>query len=422
MTTYNYNSDNNELDSTISNLKSRLFDLEQQEKDHNALKQKLSQLKNHFQSLSSTKNKLEQELKQKDESYNQRICNLRSDNENLQLNYNEKLSLNKKLFNENDSLEKEIVKRDNEINELKERLNNLKNQFGQSLADKGDLENQVQKLKNIKQSQLNDINKLTKENQNLSMIVNDQDNKLRNFQDEIAMMDNQSQENDATINNLNIKLRSLMDDITNTQNVVKKNNFDNQDIDEKLKVYNTQCEALQYENNDINNKILKQRAIREEKQRQNESLNQIVNEHEMHLNDLSNKYNTLNSMYIQSTNDNKNIQVDNGKLKEHIMLLTQQNQKLLEELENCKTQDIKIKSLLNRKDQSLMLLNSVHGCIEQAAICLENIENDPIGFRKNATFNFKNKNSLINSTESQEQQKRNTSPIQKYNYVNKKEN
>ncbi len=100
MTTYNYNSDNNELDSTISNLKSRLFDLEQQEKDHNALKQKLSQLKNHFQSLSSTKNKLEQELKQKDESYNQRICNLRSDNENLQLNYNEKLSLNKKLFNE----------------------------------------------------------------------------------------------------------------------------------------------------------------------------------------------------------------------------------------------------------------------------------------------------------------------------------
>ena len=159
MTTYNYNSDNNELDSTISNLKSRLFDLEQQEKDHNALKQKLSQLKNHFQSLSSTKNKLEQELKQKDESYNQRICNLRSDNENLQLNYNEKLSSNKKLFNENDSLEKEIVKRDNEINELKERLNNLKNQFGQSLADKGDLENQVQKLKNIKQSQLNDINK-----------------------------------------------------------------------------------------------------------------------------------------------------------------------------------------------------------------------------------------------------------------------
>ena len=36
---------NNGIDSTISNLKSRLFDLEQQEKDRNALAQKLSNLK-----------------------------------------------------------------------------------------------------------------------------------------------------------------------------------------------------------------------------------------------------------------------------------------------------------------------------------------------------------------------------------------
>ena len=61
------------IDSTISNLKSRLFDLEQQEKDRNALSQKLAQLKKDFQLLTSTKDRLEQELKQKDESYNQTI-------------------------------------------------------------------------------------------------------------------------------------------------------------------------------------------------------------------------------------------------------------------------------------------------------------------------------------------------------------
>ena len=75
---------NNGIDSTISNLKSRLFDLEQQEKDRNALAQKLAQLKKDFQVLTNTKNKLEQELKQKDDTYNQKICSLRSDNENLQ--------------------------------------------------------------------------------------------------------------------------------------------------------------------------------------------------------------------------------------------------------------------------------------------------------------------------------------------------
>ena len=212
------------IDSTISNLKSRLFDLEQQEKDRNALSQKLAQLKKDFQLLTSTKDRLEQELKQKDESYNQTINSLRNQNENLQLSYNEKLALNKKLFTENDALEKEIEERDNELNELRNKLKDMNNQLGQSLVDKGDLENQVQKLKTIKLSQLNDINKLTKENKNLSEIITDQDKRLQQAQDDIALMNNKSDQNDADIQNLNIKLRGLMDDISNTQNGLKRFN------------------------------------------------------------------------------------------------------------------------------------------------------------------------------------------------------
>ena len=110
------------MDSTISKLKTRLFDLEQQEKDYNALSQKLAQLKKDYSILLNLKNKLEQELKQKDEAYNQRIVNLRGENENLQLSYNEKLALNKKLFTENDALEKEIEARNAELKDLKNKL------------------------------------------------------------------------------------------------------------------------------------------------------------------------------------------------------------------------------------------------------------------------------------------------------------
>ena len=194
------------IDSTISNLKSRLFDLEQQEKDRNALSQKLAILKKDFQLLTSTKDRLEQELKQKDESYNQTINSLRNQNENLQLSYNEKLALNKKLFTENDALEKEIEERDNELNELRNKLKDMNNQLGQSLVDKGDLENQVQKLKTIKLSQLNDINKLTKENKNLSEIITDQDKRLQQAQDDIALMNNKSDQNDADIQTLKMVL------------------------------------------------------------------------------------------------------------------------------------------------------------------------------------------------------------------------
>ena len=399
------------LDSTISNLKSRLFDLEQQEKDHNALKAKLSQLRSQFQLLTSTKNKLEQELKQKDDTYNQRICNLRSENENLQLGYNEKLSLNKKLFTENDLLEKEIEDRDNELNELRNKLNDLNNNFNQSLADKGDMENQVAKLKAIKAAQLNDINKLTKENKNLSQIVADQDKKLQKAQEDIAAMENQSQENDINIQNLNIKLRSLMDDIANTQTALNKNNLDNRNLDDKLNDLNNQCENLKCENADLNNNILKEKSLVADKQRQNDNLNAIITEHEMQLNDLSDKYNTLNAMYSQATNDTKNSQIENGKLKEHIMLLTQQNQKLLGELENVKDQDLRMKTLISRKEQSSAILRNVHGCIEQATICLEKIENDNINCGRN---------NLMNSTASTGKY-RSSSPPVRYTYVSKNE-
>ena len=358
--------------------------------------------------MTSTKNKLEQELKQKDDSYNQRICSLRSDNENLQLSYNEKLALNKKLFTENDALEKEIEQRDNELNDLRNKLKDMNNQLGQSLVDKGDLENQVQKLKTIKNSQLNDINKLTKENKNLSEIITDQDKKLQRAQDEIAMMNNKSDENDADIQNLNIKLRGLMDDISNTQNVLNRNNGENRDLDEKLCELNNQCENLKCENANLNSNIIKEKALRADKEKQNQNLNNIINEHENQINDLNNKYNSLNAMYSLTTNDNKNSQIQNNKLKEHIMILTQQNQKLLDELDCVKDQDLKMKSLLSRKDQSSMILRGVYDCIQQGTMCLEKIESDPIGYsRGNLRSNSKEKI-------------RSSSP--RYTYVNKNNN
>ena len=370
----------NGIDSTISSLKSRLFDLEQQEKDRNALSQKISQLKKEFHILTSTKDKLEQELKQKDDAYNQQINSLRTENENLQLSYNEKLSSNKKLFTENDALEKEIELRDIELNELKNKLKDMNSKLGQSLVDKGDLENQITKLKAIKNSQLNDINKLTKENKNLSEIITDQEKRLQRDQEEIALMSNKSEQNDAEIENLNAKLRALMDDISNTQNCLNKNNSDNRNLDEKLCELNSQCENIKCENANLNDNILREKTLRADKERQNQNLNSIITDHENQIDELTNKYNNLNALYDIATTDSKNSQIQNDKLKGHIMILTQQNQKLLDELDNVKDQDLRMKTLLSRKNQSSMILRGAQGCIQQGNMCLEKIENDPFGY------------------------------------------
>ena len=139
----------------------------------------------------------------------------------------------------------------------------------------------------------------------------------------------------------------------------------------------------------------------------------IINNHEIQINDLTNKYNNLNAMYNQASNDSKNSQIENGQFKEHIMLLTQQNQKLLAELENIKDQDLRMKTLLSRKDQSSMVLRSVHDCIEQATICLGKIENDPINYGMRS-------NNLMNSSGSNGNY-RSSSPPLRYNFISKNE-
>ena len=410
---YEIKMSSNGMDSTISNLKTRLFDLEQQEKDYNALNQKLSQLQKDYSNLLNLKNKLENELKQKDEAYNQRIVNLRGENENLQLSYNEKLSLNKKLFTENDALEKEIEARDAELNDLKNKLRDLNNQLGQSLADKGDLENQVQKLKNIKASQINEINKLTNENKNLNNIVDDQDKRLQRDQEEIALLNNKSHENDMDIQNLNGKLRNLVDDINNTQNALNKSNLENRDLDDKIRNLECQCQNFKCENNNLNNNVIKEKALRAERERQNQNLTDLINDHDMKINDLDNKYTTVTALYKQVNEESKDFQVKNGKLKEHIMLLTQQNQKLISELEKVKDQDLRMKTLLSRKDQSALVLRGVHDCIEQATICLEKVESDPLG----CCNNLRNSGERVRVNSSEHYRSR--SPT--YNYISKED-
>ena len=360
----------NGMDSTISNLKFHLFDLEQQEKDYNCLCQKLAQLKKEVSNLANLKSRLEQELKQKDESYNQRVSNLRGENENLEVNYNEKISLNKTLFKENDALEKEIEARDDEINDLKNRLRDLNNQLGRSLGDKGDLDNQVQKLRNINKAQNNEINKLTKENKDLNDIINDQNRRLQKDQEEIAMLNNKSNENDIDIQNLNGKLRNLVDDVNNTKNALNKNNMENRDLDDKIRNLECQCANLKCENNNLNNNILKEKSLRCEKERQNQHLNDCINDSDNQIYDLENKYNDITSLYEQVSIDSKNCQADNNKLKQHVMLLNQEKQNLLCELEKAKC----------RKEQSCLLLRGAQNCIEQSNICTRKVENEPLKY------------------------------------------
>ena len=130
----NNSSYNSEKDNLISHLKTQIFDLEQNEKNYQLLQSKYKNLSNDASILNEEKMRLEYELKQKIETSNKIIADLQCENENLQNCLNEKLAINKTLFNDNNnlfaSLESKVheneqlncylAERDKLINNLKE--------------------------------------------------------------------------------------------------------------------------------------------------------------------------------------------------------------------------------------------------------------------------------------------------------------
>jgi hypothetical protein len=78
-------------DVLIAKLNSRITKLEQQEKDYDLLNQEFKQLENDYTLLNEAKLRLEYEIKQRSEAYNKRICDLKSENENLQDALNDKM-------------------------------------------------------------------------------------------------------------------------------------------------------------------------------------------------------------------------------------------------------------------------------------------------------------------------------------------
>ena len=369
----------NQRDLMISGLKSRLFDLEQQEKDNNYLCQKFNQLKRDYCLLCNMKNKLEQEIEDKDQEYNKNIDELCNKNENLKKEYNDKLAANKKLFKDNDDLEKEIEAKDDEIDRLKKKLKKLNNQLNNGIDDEGDLEDDVKKLKAATDSQAKEINRLKDDNKNLNDIANDQQRRLNKIEDEIANFRRKSDENDMDIDNLNNKLRDIINYTNGIQSELDKNNADNKLLKEKIKDGLTQCKTFSHDNVFLNNNILKERALRSDKERQNDCLNGSICESDNCINYLSDKYNMVTSLFNQATNESKCFQANNDRLKDHLILSTQQNQELLGELEDVKEQDLVLKTMVERDNiRSCRLLNEVQNSIDQDNAYLNNIEKNTL--------------------------------------------
>jgi len=355
----------------ISQLKAHIFELELREKDYNILQDRYNQLQHDVACLNDCKNKLECEKKLKDDSFNQSINQLQGENESLQLSLNEKLTSNKNIFTENNVLGKQIEMKNVEICQLNAKINDLNCQLQQNSEDRCNLQKTVDGLNDIKANQAVKISKLTEDNKTLKGICNDQDCCLKAGAQERARLNTEFEAKNNEIQNLNCQIAQRVNDQNNLQNQLNKVDATNCQLQNHIKDLEAQTNALKCDNSNLNSNLIKETQVRVSENQKNNQLTNILNDRDKKIDLLNHDIATINLMQQNASDRNCLLKDENAKLRNHIMVLTDLNQTLINEIDNVICEDEKMKCILDRKERINNVLNNNRCSIDQSLNCLD---------------------------------------------------
>ena len=357
--------DREDKDVLISKLNSRISKLEQEDKDYDLLNQEFKQLENDVSLLNEAKLRLEYEIKQRDESYTKRISDLKGENENLQSALNDKLCVNKKLFEEKQCLENQLKMKNNEITDLNNKINNLNNRFNSNENVKDELQNNLRELNAIKAAQRDKISELVDDNKKLANICQEQEHSLYLANQEKAKLAKKLNDDNANIGNLNSKLRVHSNNLNNLQNQLDRSNELNLKLKKDLQDLEDAYQKFNIENQTMNDELIKQRGLREGEEKNNNQLRIVLNDRKNKLRALNDDYMYIKNLYDKRCEERNMFQMETDKLKEHIMILTKQNEQLSDEVEGIIKDDNQMRDILNRTDRMSTMLKTNDSIISQ---------------------------------------------------------
>ena len=392
---YSTNKTSKEKDMLISQLKSKIFELELHEKDYDVLNERYKQLQIDFAALNDSKHLLECEKDKRDEEYNKLIGELQCENENLQIGFNEKLSKNKNCFSQNSILQKQLEIKDNEIFSLTGKLNDLENQFCRNEDERANLQKLLNGLNDIKNSQNYKIQQLIEDNKTLKQICEEQDNEIKLGNQERQNLSKELDNKNNDILNLNSQIRGEINDINNLQNQLNKNNGLGLQYESNIKDYQRQIDFLKRENENLKNNIYKEQAINSDEDQKNKEMSNILGDRDQKINQLNQDIENIKIIQQNEGNKNNILQDENTKLRNHIMTLTEQNQNLINEIDSVIEEDEKAKYVLDRKKRISNLLLTNRNTIDQSLNNLDECINKRNNYEKNtpmtksrATYEF----------------------------------
>ena len=337
----------------ISQLKSQLVQLEEDDKAYNDLLQKYRQLQNEYQLINEAKLHLEYELRQKNETTNKILNDLKAQNMDLTNELNEKENIYKKLYADNTNLFRNLEERKKENENFCKIVEENENMINHITQDKAQCEHDAMLLNETSKKNESDIQNLCNQLENLKLKSRTQNDELT--KKNLEMNNNQKclnevKSDNANLNNqINLKISSL-------DTIQKQLTIANQSIVEMQNELNNleKSHSLgmsQLENIKINFKNEHEKRVQAEND--NVRLEGILKDKEDNMNKLSSINGQLKADRDKLVVTKNKLLDDLDKYKNHIMILTEQTEKLTDELQRIIDEDSELYNLNNAQIQRL---------------------------------------------------------------------
>jgi chromosome segregation ATPase len=345
------NNDPNSL--IISQLKTKIFDLEQNSKNFDNLLSKYKTLQKEHSLLIQDKLTLEYQLKQTTESLGKNVSLLQQENDVLTNKLKDKLCLNKTLYTTNTKLSNELDETKNLLNTITDDVSTKTELINTLVKEKKTLESRIiqlqdqQRLSDSYVNKLeNEIKQLKNENEHHIEQVNLLNKEIRVYQDKIDKMNNDSQGNVLKLQNKEdtiIQLKSQIESLK--QNL---NNLDQHNVE-----LNSNVIKMQNEITTANAELIKERTLRGTVDqsllvKENEIQNKIKE-----IDDVNNNYNVLKKDAEKLAMERDELLIEIEKFKSHIMVLTEANKELMDELDLVIERDEQMKELLDKESEDI---------------------------------------------------------------------
>ena len=333
----------------LSQLKVQVFELDQGRRNYENLLAKYHKLQEDIDNIIKIKNQHEILLRQQEsDERNLLITDLKAKNENLFNELNEKIALNKKLYNENNALFRELESRKKENKCLQDEICKQEEILHKLSYEKDSIEKKVFNLSKIKEKQEMDLINFKEEINQLNFKNDDQNNMIRNRSGQNINIYNQLNEEKILNKNLIYELRDKESNVTNNQ---QKLNILNENINRLQSEVDNLTNCINKNNNDIsviNNNLINETNTLNQLISDNSNMNNDIHDREIQIKNITNENEVLKQ-------DNKILNDDANKInnifeiyKKHLILLVIQNKKIAGEIQLLIGRDAEMKTILDR--------------------------------------------------------------------------